>query len=171
MEHVCLVCNHPDRSEIERKYLEGWRLIDIKREHPFFDSVAVLIEHAKATGIYEEAKRSRKINVKDVCEEIIRAGRVILDKNKIYPRDMLEAARILANLRGSDDIEEFWAVIKHKRASAKEPEKAEQIKHKKIQTSKMAEKLLKRIERRKGVRKGKVQKSPSKGNDGLSIFR
>ena len=167
MDHTCLICNHPDRDEIERKYLEGWRLIDIKRDHPFFSSVAVIIEHSKATGIYEEAKRSRRIKVKDICEDIIRAGLPNLDGKKIYPRDMLEAARILSQHKTGDDIEEFWALIKRKRAVPEEKENKVQkkvIKHDRIQTTKMAARLLVRIKRRKYERKKGISESSDPGN-------
>ena len=169
MEHTCVICTHSKRDEIERKYLQGWRLVDIKVDHPFSGSVSLIVEHAKGVGIFEEGQESRQIKIRNVCEQIIRAGLPQLSHkdSSIHPRDLLEAVKILASDKTTDDIEEIWSFIKRKRTTGKREKKESElplIPKPVIARSFKAGKILKKIQKSQNERdKRKIPSSPGPG--------
>jgi len=109
--HNCMVCRHPDKEEIERKYTDGWRLCDIVRAHPWLKSTNPLVGHIEITGLKETAAKKRIIDTQEILERIVRAGLPVLEDGKVYPRDIIDAIKALNELKGKDRTDSLWELI------------------------------------------------------------
>ena len=109
--HNCIICRHPDRSEIERKYAEGWRLSDIMRSHPWLKNDTSLQCHFEILGLTDALKEKRAIDSQEILERIVRAGLPVLEEGKVYPRDIIDAIKALNELKNKDRTDSLWELI------------------------------------------------------------
>lgn len=114
-QHNCIICRHPEREAVEREYLEGWRLSDIRRKHPWVRSDSTFHDHLRILGLKDELKKRREIDAEEILERIIRAGLPVLDEGKVYPRDVIEAVKALNELKGKAKTGEIWRMIEFRR--------------------------------------------------------
>lgn len=109
--HNCMICRHPEKLEIERKFLEGWRLCDITRSHPWIKHDDYISIHMEIVGLKDEINKKRQIDAEEILERIIRSGLPTLESGKVYPRDMIEAIKALNELKGKEKSGAIWNII------------------------------------------------------------
>lgn len=114
-KHNCIICRHPEKDEVERKYTEGWLVSDIIRHHPWIHNQFNLQEHLRITGIKEAVQKKREIDTEEILERIVRAGLPILEEGKVYPRDMIEAIKAWNELKGRQKTGEIWRMVEFRR--------------------------------------------------------
>lgn len=112
-QHNCVICRHVEAEEVDRKLLEGWRYVDIRRAHPWIRHAEYISDHAKCLGLKDTLNELREIKLKEILEDIIRAGKPMLDEGKVYPRDMIEAAKALSELEKKGTTKKIWELIEH----------------------------------------------------------
>jgi len=83
------------------------------RAHPWISSKSVLDNHIVCLGLKDELDNIRQIRLKEILEDIIRAGKPMLDEGKVYPRDMIDAAKALNELQKQGSVKRVWEVIEH----------------------------------------------------------
>jgi hypothetical protein len=110
-KHNCFICRHIECDEVNRKVLEGWRYADIIRAHPWIRHHQFLIDHVSCLGLKDQLDKIREIKLKEILEDIIRAGKPMLDEGKVYPRDMIEAAKTLNELEKKGSVARVWEII------------------------------------------------------------
>lgn len=113
--HNCLICRHVDKDEVERKYLEGWLISDIRRAHPWIRGHSAIQEHMEIVGGKDELAKRRAIDSKKILERIVRAGYPVLESGKVYPRDMIDAIKALHELAGKERTGEIWRLLEVRR--------------------------------------------------------
>jgi len=109
--HNCIICRHIECEQINRKILEGWRYVDIIKQHPWIRSHTSLQGHVYCLGLKDDLAKIREIKLKKILEDIIRAGLPLLDDGKVYPRDMIEAAKALNDLEKRGDVKRIWEMV------------------------------------------------------------
>jgi hypothetical protein len=110
-KHVCEICTHIERIEVERKALEGWRFCDIIEDHRWISSIKVVKAHIVETGLAGDLETIRKIDSRKELEEIIRAGKRSIEKGKVYARDVIDAVKALNELSNKDKTRSVWDFI------------------------------------------------------------
>lgn len=114
-KHNCIICRHPEKTEVERKYADGWLVSDIVRQHPWIHNQFNLQEHLRITGIKEAVDKKREIDTEEILERIVRAGLPVLEEGKVYPRDMIEAIKAWNELKGRQKTSEIWRMVEFRR--------------------------------------------------------
>lgn len=117
-KHNCMICRHIEAEQVNRKVLEGWRYVDIMKQHPWIRCSSVIQEHVTCLGLKEDLEEIRQIKLKKILEDIIRAGLPLLDEGKVYPRDMIEAAKALGELEKKGSVKRIWEMIEFGRSDA-----------------------------------------------------
>jgi len=110
-KHNCLICRHVESDQVNRKVLEGWRYVDIMKAHPWIRHSTVIQEHVHCLGLKDDLAKIREIKLKKILEDIIRAGLPTLDEGKVYPRDMIEAAKALSELEKKGSVKRIWEMV------------------------------------------------------------
>lgn len=78
-EYACKICNHPQREEIERDFINWRSPADIAAEYKLADRRGVY-RHAHATGLFQKRQR----NIRAALERIIeRAGEVEVNASAV----------------------------------------------------------------------------------------
>lgn len=109
--HSCIICRHIERETVERRYLEGWRIVDIMTAHPWIHSPSTIYDHLTIIGLRDAVTKKRELDTEELLERIIRAGLPGLDGKSVYPRDMIEAIKALNELKGKARTNDIWKII------------------------------------------------------------
>ena len=111
IRHDCSICNHPEREEIERKYLDGWLLRDISLHHELTGGIKTLQTHIKATHLNTEKNEAKRTSIRNFCLKVMQSSLPVVESGKVTVQDGLDAVKILARLGEDDKIEQIWKIV------------------------------------------------------------
>jgi hypothetical protein len=111
--HACRICNMKRRSEMEERYSQGWRVIDLAKRYKCPSEL--LHRHLEETGLVKKFAKQRKIKIDEFCDDVIRASLPLLDGKStskgLYIRDAIDAAKVKMKIKDSRKIEELWESV------------------------------------------------------------
>lgn len=111
--HTCKICIMKRRKELEERYAQGWRLIDLIKRYKC--NLELLQKHLEETGLVKKCAKQRKIKIDEFCDEVIRASLPLLDGKStskgLYMRDAIDAAKVKMKIKDSRKIEELWESV------------------------------------------------------------
>lgn len=122
--HRCNVCKIKNRQNLEARYAQGWRVLDLARR--FMVKFSDLEKHLRETGLEKKFAKQRQIKIDEFCDEVIRATLPLLEGKSatkgLYVRDGIDAAKVKMKIKDQRKIEELWESVDQisKEASAGE---------------------------------------------------
>jgi len=109
--HNCLICNHKDKEEIERKYIDGWLLRDIVLHHELVGGIKTLQTHIKAIHLNTEKTEAKRTSIRNFCLKVMQSALPVVESGKVTVQDGLDAVKILARLGEDDKLEQIWKTV------------------------------------------------------------